>query len=315
MGLIRQNSPPHRAWFLRSSQWAGRDERCELRLDSTHASEVHASIAWDGHGWLLRDRNSTNGTLVNEERLGLAAKVLAVGDQITFGGVDEGWLVEDVEPPGLVLEALDGKDEWHIRPKPGSVLLPSSDDPLVTIVHSRAGSWTIETPSDTWTLTHGSEFSIGSRRLRALVPAPHGSTDLVNENEGELSLANAEIQVGVTRYEEEADLVLKIGSVAHRILDRVPLCLLVLLARHRVHDEENPPSSRSTAEGDGWLSVDEARRALDISPELLNVHVFRVRECIRAYGLPDADRIVERRKGRIRLGLEPSRIRVVRGDL
>lgn len=302
MGLIRRSVEPSRAWFLRSSQWIGRDRRCELRVDEPRVSEVHASIAWDGKSWLVRDRNSTNGTFVNDVRLGVGGRALKVGDRIALGEASEIWLVEDVAPPGLILEPLDGGDALHVT---ASALLPSTDRPLVTVVRSSAGAWGVETSTDAWTLGDGSEVSVDGRRFRAIVPAPHGVTE-GDTAATEPSLAHAELVIGVTHHEEEADLTLKVGTVSHRIMDRAPLYLLALLARARADN------SLSTA--DGWIGVEEVRRQLDVSPELLNLHVFRVREVLRELGIRDANEIIERRKGRMRIGLNASRLSIVRVD-
>lgn len=307
MGLIRRSVGPTQAWFLRSSQWIGRDQRCELRVDAPRVSEVHASIAWDGRRWLLRDRNSTNGTFVNDVRLGVGARALKVGDRVAFGGETEVWLVEDVAPPGLILEPVEGGEPVHVG---ASALLPSTERALVTVLRSSAGAWSVETSTDAWTLKDGDEVTVDGRRLRAIVPAPHGATEEDEDASAEPTLAHAELVIGVTHHEEDADLTLKVGTVSHRILDRAPLYLLALLARAR----SDSPTGPSLKSADGWLGVEEVRRQLDVSPELLNLHVFRVREALRELGIRDANEIIERRKGRMRIGLDPSRLSIVRVD-
>lgn len=47
----------------------GRDESCEVRLDSSLASRVHAEIRFEDGTWVLRDAGSTNGTFVNGRRV------------------------------------------------------------------------------------------------------------------------------------------------------------------------------------------------------------------------------------------------------
>lgn len=315
MGVMRAVSGEHTPLrYLRSSQWIGRDGRCELRLELPEVSEVHASITWDGRRWLLRDRNSTNGTFLNGERLGLAAHALARGDRVAFGGEEVAFVLDDDGPPGLLLEALDGTHTFHVSASDGIALLPSADEPLVTVVRNASQEWRVETATDAWTLTTGSEVRIGERLFRAVVPSAHDGTGNAKSNQG--SLFDAEIEIGVTPTEEEADLTLRLGPVSHRIVDRVPLYLLALLARARgaAGREDAPPSKRreALADAEGWIAVEEARRQLDVSPELLNLHVYRIRESLRALGIADANAIIERRKGRMRIGLDPSRVRIVR---
>ena len=40
----------------------GRVDTSDLRLEDTHVSGEHASVVFTGHGWVLRDHHSTNGT-------------------------------------------------------------------------------------------------------------------------------------------------------------------------------------------------------------------------------------------------------------
>lgn len=62
----------------------GRDPHCSVIVDDGFASARHASIEWDGAGWVLRDLESTNGTLlegrpVSEARL-KDGDVVRIGD-------------------------------------------------------------------------------------------------------------------------------------------------------------------------------------------------------------------------------------------
>jgi pSer/pThr/pTyr-binding forkhead associated (FHA) protein len=45
----------------------GRDERCEIQLDSRQVSRTHAEIYPDDGVWWVRDLGSTNGTFVDGE--------------------------------------------------------------------------------------------------------------------------------------------------------------------------------------------------------------------------------------------------------
>ncbi len=299
-------------FYLRSSQWAGRDKRCELRLHAPRVSEIHASLTWDGKCWALRDRNSTNGTFVNGARLGLAVVDLSAGDVISFGSEAETWTLDEDGPPGLILEEVGGEDVRHVPPNVGSALLPSPENAAVAVLFMRSAEWRVETAQDAWSLTDGDEISIGARRYRASVPAIRERTDGEPLSTDD-SLLQAELEIGVTHHEEEADLTLKINGVSHRIVDRAPLYLLALLARARAKVTASPAGA-SIGDTGGWVAVEEILRQLDISPELLNVHVFRVRESLRELGIHDANQIIERRRGRMRIGLDASRVRIVRID-
>ena len=52
-------------------------------LGDPNASRRHAELVYDGTSWSIRDLNSTNGTLVNDQDVNEAT--LQSGDVITIG--------------------------------------------------------------------------------------------------------------------------------------------------------------------------------------------------------------------------------------
>jgi pSer/pThr/pTyr-binding forkhead associated (FHA) protein len=62
----------------------GRGRDCELALFTDNASRRHAEVYAEGEGFLVRDLGSTNGTLVNGERIE-APRALRPGDRIGIG--------------------------------------------------------------------------------------------------------------------------------------------------------------------------------------------------------------------------------------
>lgn len=47
----------------------GRDDSCDIRIQSRIVSREHAAIEADGDGLVLRDLDSTGGTFLGEERI------------------------------------------------------------------------------------------------------------------------------------------------------------------------------------------------------------------------------------------------------
>ncbi|MDH3217516.1 MAG: GGDEF domain-containing protein [Candidatus Krumholzibacteria bacterium] len=75
-----------RTTLRRDSYLAGRDIHCDLALDLSTISRLHAELVRDDQGhWWVQDRKSTNGTFVNERRV--KRERLSDGDQIRFGEV------------------------------------------------------------------------------------------------------------------------------------------------------------------------------------------------------------------------------------
>jgi len=73
----------------------GRSDANTVVLQETMASRVHAEIGFDGRNFVLTDRNSTNGTLLNEELVTSAP--LAFGDLIRIGETELRFTCEAAE--------------------------------------------------------------------------------------------------------------------------------------------------------------------------------------------------------------------------
>jgi hypothetical protein len=62
----------------------GRAEVCNLRLDDTYVSQMHARIFSRGDSYMVEDLGSTNGTYLNRHRITSPAE-LQRGDQVKIG--------------------------------------------------------------------------------------------------------------------------------------------------------------------------------------------------------------------------------------
>ena len=73
-----------RTFKLGPSMAVGRAPECEIRLDDTYVSQQHARIFGKSDKWYVEDLGSTNGTYVNDQKLGAPAQV-EPGDKIRVG--------------------------------------------------------------------------------------------------------------------------------------------------------------------------------------------------------------------------------------
>jgi len=64
----------------------GRAPQCDLPVDSARASRKHAAVRREGDRFWVRDLDSTNGTLVNGQRI-TGEHALSPGDRIEIGEV------------------------------------------------------------------------------------------------------------------------------------------------------------------------------------------------------------------------------------
>src|SRR5947209_9105399 len=75
--------------ILSSPTRVGRQADNDIVLDDRRVSRHHAEMIDRGGRWMLRDRDSTNGTSVNGKVVKEA--VLQPGDRISFGGLEVTW--------------------------------------------------------------------------------------------------------------------------------------------------------------------------------------------------------------------------------
>ena len=61
----------------------GRLTECDIRLQDANVSREHAALVADGSGWAIEDLGSTNGTMLNGERV--SYQRLVDGDVIQVG--------------------------------------------------------------------------------------------------------------------------------------------------------------------------------------------------------------------------------------
>lgn len=62
----------------------GRAAGCEITLDDTYISQLHARVSIGEHGIVVEDLGSTNGTYLNRKRV-TAPVIVSPGDQIQVG--------------------------------------------------------------------------------------------------------------------------------------------------------------------------------------------------------------------------------------
>ncbi len=95
----------------------GRDVRCDVVISDAAASRNHCQIRRDPGGWTVQDLGSTNGTVVNGERIS-GARSLPVGSTITIGKttllVEESQTIPAFVPPQPVVAQVP------IQPPPAS---------------------------------------------------------------------------------------------------------------------------------------------------------------------------------------------------
>jgi hypothetical protein len=74
------------AYALEDEQTVGRAAGCQITLDDTYVSQLHARVFIEDGQWFVEDLGSTNGTYLNTKRVS-APLTVKRGDQIKIGSV------------------------------------------------------------------------------------------------------------------------------------------------------------------------------------------------------------------------------------
>ena len=85
---------PQTLIFTRLQVLVGRDPAAELYLEDKTISARHARLYFEDTQWWVEDLGSTNGTLLNQERVAEPV-VLASGDRLQFGQVAFSLIIPD----------------------------------------------------------------------------------------------------------------------------------------------------------------------------------------------------------------------------
>lgn len=62
----------------------GRQSDCQILIDDNNVSRIHAEIRRTKDGWVVSDRGSTNGSMVNGQKI-TEGRLLVSGDMVAFG--------------------------------------------------------------------------------------------------------------------------------------------------------------------------------------------------------------------------------------
>jgi hypothetical protein len=272
----------------------GRSRAADLSIAEDGVSGEHATIWWDGESWNLRDLGSRNGTLVDGEAVpGGGTVPLRPGQQLQFGGISA-WLVAEAGPPVPSARALIG-GEW-IRAEDDLLVLPSPQNPVLTVYSDIDGAWQMEGP-DFDRVVHDLELvaTEGNVWRLHLPVTTQGTVSRVMRP----TLEGMSLEFRVSRDEEHVELLATGMGARIDLKARAHNYTLVVLARARLAETHLPEGSR------GWIYQDELCKMLGIDDAKLNLFVFRARKQLSASGIDGSAGIVERRVGtrQLRLGV------------
>jgi pSer/pThr/pTyr-binding forkhead associated (FHA) protein len=77
LSISRDGPAPQVRHFVQPDVTIGRDPACECPVDDEAISARHARLSYHHNQWWLEDLNSTNGTLLNLEKLALPTVIIS----------------------------------------------------------------------------------------------------------------------------------------------------------------------------------------------------------------------------------------------
>jgi membrane-bound lytic murein transglycosylase D len=69
--VVDHNDSPGEEYFFRRSFSIGRSEECSINLNDSGVSRLHVEVVRDRGSWWILDKQSSNGTFVNGEKIGM----------------------------------------------------------------------------------------------------------------------------------------------------------------------------------------------------------------------------------------------------
>lgn len=238
---------------------------------------------------------------------------------LTLGSPNQVWRLVDASPPVAMAIAIDGDPaapEEIVFAERGLLVLPSQEDPELTVYRAQSGGWFCEHGSENRLLENGAALETRGRLYRFASPeivagtmgleqmGTGRGTDLHN-----MSVRHTRITFSVSADEENVDVGIGPAESPQMIKNRAHFYLLLTLARFRIEDVANGlPESQA-----GWRYAEEVCRQLRIPSEQLNVQIFRIRRDFGNTGFVDAAELIERRPNsrHLRIGSESRLLSVV----
>jgi len=303
MAILRSSIGNH-TLHLPSRCLVGRSPHSDLALTDERVSWEHARLSWTGRAWELRDLASSNGTFIDGQRLSQGRAVdIHAGMALSFGHARDGWLVETVDPPTISARA-DDNGEVRVG-EDGLLVLPSDNQPLLTIYRDLRGGWVAENHAGTLEVSDMGRVECAGRQWRVRLPDIAVSTLTMGKRA--VMLQDLTFRFDVSKDEEQIalDILLEHDLLAHA--ESVYNYLLLTLARQRLADLELPEVLDSDR---GWIYRDDLCRMLLLDNDQLNMHVFRARKLLSGKGVSGAAHLVERRPLTHQLRLGTSRVEI-----
>jgi hypothetical protein len=288
------NKQTQQSDICRVNHTFGRDVETNVtQLISPSASRNHATIAWDGKTWWLKDA-SLNGTYLNKTRVNTGIYCeLILGSNIQFGNKpDETWEVTDLSPPTTGLIPLT--KGLPFIPLHDIAILPI-DNKQIMVYLSEDAQWLCETAGEVSALVPGDKVGYENNIWQFSDAHPSDATATMN-----LTPPPSDIKFcfKASQNEEHVSLSLVIDNKEFDMGERNHHFLLLLLARQRIEDIERGLHISEQ----GWINKDVLVHMTGIVEQHINIQIYRFRKQVTKV-MPHSTtlhQVIERRLGELR---------------
>lgn len=273
----------------------GRAPTCHLLVEDTRVSAEHAVIAFRDGKWWVRDLSSRNGTFVDGTLIQKEVHLMK-GAALALGHREHRFVFAESGPPAAEVLELSTGEVRRISPSGGR--FPEGVDAGDAYLYFTEEGWMVETEGKAELVKEPRRYEFGQRSF--LVRPPLGALSEVEETvAGAAPHRPLAFRFRVSSDEEHVDVEVSYSGKAKSLGHRSYSYLLLTLARARFEEEKSAQASDA-----GWLHVQDLARGLRVTPEHLNLWVWRARRHIQELDDSLPSLIVERRPhtGTLRLG-------------
>lgn len=302
MGVLLNNATGQ-IRLLEQDHSVGRGAINALCIEERYVSHQHALVRWNADGWEVKDLGSRNGTFINNQRLvpGEAHK-LEIGDHVWFGKQEQEWELTNGDEPAVMV-VPDDRSAPLIAD--GELLaVPSPQSPEATLYRTADAAWFLEQKLSVNRIEDQQTFVAGAKTWKFCCPKLSWPTALATSS---LEVKHLRLVFSVSRDEEHVEVQGSCGSRRLSFGDRGHNYLLLILARQRLADQSGGLLDVAC----GWCDHDDVLYDPTVTPQQLNIDVFRIRKQFAAAGIQDAAAIIERRPRTRQLRIGVSNLAVI----
>ncbi|KZN43685.1 FHA domain-containing protein [Pseudoalteromonas luteoviolacea] len=274
----------------------------DTQVSGVEISRIHAVIEHNGDNWELRDL-SKNGVWMNGQRIAYnQAIALKVDDEITFSEMHpQTFIVYSTSPPKDLLIPTNNEQPDDVISLEKYHFLPSESDPEIVVFYDNEKvCWCYEhlESGKIVALTDSDNLSVADELWYLFqVEAASQEATMPIDNAHQSSL---EFLFDISLDEEITELKVNHNGASLDFDIRTHHYLTALLARYKARDEAAVEEEQER----GWVSVSQLSKDLGISESHINIQIHRARK--QFVDLVDdkslAEKIIERKRGRVRFG-------------